>query len=45
VASNRGVIIHPARWRLLPFLNGLAPWLLDAVTRREYARIRALLRR
>ncbi len=45
VARNRGVIIHPAAWRLLPLLNRLAPWLLDALLRREYARVRALLAR
>jgi len=45
VARNRGVIIHPAWWRALPFLDGVAPWLVAALTRREYARVRALLRR
>jgi hypothetical protein len=30
---------------VLPLLNGLAPWLLDALLRREYARVRALLAR
>jgi len=45
VARNRGVIIHPAAWRLLPLVNRLAPWLLDALLRREYARVRALLGR
>jgi len=45
VAHDRAVIIHPAAWRLLPLMNRLAPWLLDALLRREYARIRALLGR
>jgi NAD(P)-dependent dehydrogenase (short-subunit alcohol dehydrogenase family) len=45
VARNRGVIVHPASWRLLPLVSGLAPWLLDALLRREYARVRALLGR
>jgi NAD(P)-dependent dehydrogenase (short-subunit alcohol dehydrogenase family) len=45
VARNRGVIIHPAAWRLLPLVNRLAPWLLDVLLRREYARVRALLGR
>jgi len=45
VARNRGVIIHPGFWRVLPLLNGLAPWLVDALLRREYARVRAFLAR
>lgn len=45
VARNRAVIVHPAWWRLLPLLHRLAPWLLDALLRREYARMRALLGR
>jgi len=48
VARNRGVIIHPAAWRLLPLVNRLAPWLLEVLLRREYAqyaRVRALLGR
>ena len=45
VARNRGVIIHPAWWRLLPLLNRLAPGRLDVLLRREYARVRVLLGR
>ena len=45
VARNRSVIIHPAWWRVLPFLNGAAPWVVAALTRREYARVRGLLGR
>jgi len=45
VARTREVIIHPAAWRLLPLLNRLVPWLLDALLRREYARVRAIPRR
>jgi NAD(P)-dependent dehydrogenase (short-subunit alcohol dehydrogenase family) len=42
VARNRAVIVHPAWWRLLPLLSRLAPWLLNALLRREYARMRVL---
>lgn len=42
VARNRAVIVHPAWWRLLPLLSRLAPWLLEALLRHEYARIRVL---
>jgi NAD(P)-dependent dehydrogenase (short-subunit alcohol dehydrogenase family) len=42
VARNRAVIVHPAGWRALRFLNGVAPSLVDALVRREYARVRAL---
>ena len=45
VARNRAVIVHPAWWRLVPLLGRLAPWLLDALLRREYARVRAMLGR
>jgi NAD(P)-dependent dehydrogenase (short-subunit alcohol dehydrogenase family) len=45
VARGRKVITHPAWWRLLSFLAGAAPWLVESVTRREYARIRALIGR
>jgi NAD(P)-dependent dehydrogenase (short-subunit alcohol dehydrogenase family) len=45
VARNRGLIVHPAWWRLLVRLQGTAPWLMDVLTRREYARLRALLGR
>lgn len=42
VARNRAVIVHPAWWRVLRFLNGVAPSLVDALSRRELARVRAL---
>jgi hypothetical protein len=42
VARNRAVIVHPAWWRVLRFLNGVAPSLMDALGRRELAKIRAL---
>ncbi len=45
VARGRKVITHPAWWRLVSWLGGAAPWLLEAATRREYARVRALLGR
>jgi NAD(P)-dependent dehydrogenase (short-subunit alcohol dehydrogenase family) len=41
VARNREVIVHPAWWRLLRLLNGVAPSLMDALARRELAKIRA----
>jgi len=40
VARNRAVIIHPRWWRALRFLNGVAPSLIDALSRRELARLR-----
>jgi NAD(P)-dependent dehydrogenase (short-subunit alcohol dehydrogenase family) len=43
VARNRAVIVHPAWWRVLRFVNGIAPSLMDALARRELAKIRALL--
>jgi NAD(P)-dependent dehydrogenase (short-subunit alcohol dehydrogenase family) len=45
VARGRKLITHPAWWRLVSWLGGAAPWLVEAATRREYARIRALLGR
>jgi NAD(P)-dependent dehydrogenase (short-subunit alcohol dehydrogenase family) len=45
VARNRGVIIHPAWWRLVSLLSAVAPWLLAALLRRVYARVRALVGR
>jgi NAD(P)-dependent dehydrogenase (short-subunit alcohol dehydrogenase family) len=41
VARNRAVIVHPAWWRAVRFLNAVAPSLLDALARRELARLRA----
>ncbi len=42
VARNRAVIVHPAWWRLLRVLNGVAPSLVDALARREFEKIRRL---
>jgi NAD(P)-dependent dehydrogenase (short-subunit alcohol dehydrogenase family) len=42
VARNRAVIIYPAWWRVLRLLSGVAPSLIDALARRELAKIRAL---
>ena len=42
VARNRAVIVHPAWWRVLRLLSGVAPSLVDALARRELAKIRAL---
>ena len=41
VARNRAVIVHPAWWRALRFLNGVAPSLLDALSRLALARLPA----
>ena len=42
VARNSAVIVHPAWWRVLRLLSGVAPSLMDALARRELAKIRAL---
>ena len=42
VARNRGVIVHPAWWRLVRWLDGVLPSLGEALARRELARVRAL---
>ena len=42
VARHRAVIVHPAWWRILRLLNGVAPSLVEALARRELARIQAL---
>ena len=42
VARNRAVIVHPAWWRVLRFLNGVAPSLMDALGRQQLEKIRAL---
>jgi hypothetical protein len=42
VARNRAVIVHPAWWRVLRLLSGVAPSAVDALARRELAKIRAL---
>lgn len=41
VARNRAVIVHPAWWRALRFLNSVAPSLLDALSRLALARLPA----
>jgi len=40
VARNRDVIVHPAPWRLVCLLQRACPWLVRALARREYARVR-----
>jgi short-subunit dehydrogenase len=45
VARGRTLITHPAWWRIVSWLGGAAPWLVEALTRREYARVRTLLGR
>ncbi|HEX9187528.1 MAG TPA: SDR family oxidoreductase [Vicinamibacteria bacterium] len=42
VARNRAVIVHPAWWRPVRWLAGALPWLGEAFSRRELARVRAL---
>ena len=43
VARDRAVIVHPAGWRVAAFLQRTAPWLVRALSRRAYARVRPLL--
>jgi hypothetical protein len=45
VARNRGVIVHPAWWRALRLLNGVAPSLVEAIGRREIETVRRELGR
>ena len=45
VARGRKLITHPAWWRLVSWLGGAAPWLVEAATRRQYARLRTRLGR
>jgi NAD(P)-dependent dehydrogenase (short-subunit alcohol dehydrogenase family) len=40
VARNRGVIVIPAWWRLIRFLNGVSPRLADAITMPQLRGIR-----
>ncbi len=40
VLRNRGVIVHPAWWRALRALDGVAPSLVEAIARREVERVR-----
>ena len=42
VARNRAIIVHPAWWRVLRFLSGVAPSLMDALARREFEKLGAL---
>jgi NAD(P)-dependent dehydrogenase (short-subunit alcohol dehydrogenase family) len=42
VARNRAVIVHPLWWRALRLLGSACPGLVDAYSRRELARLRAL---
>ena len=41
VARNRGVIVHPAWWRLVRWLDGVLPSFGEALARRGLERIRA----
>jgi NAD(P)-dependent dehydrogenase (short-subunit alcohol dehydrogenase family) len=43
VARDRDVIVHPAPWRAVCLLQRLAPRLVRALARREYARLRPLI--
>ena len=43
VARDKHVIVHPAGWRVVCFLQRTAPWLVRAMSRREYAKVRPLL--
>ena len=43
VARDRDVIVHPAGWRAVCQLQRAAPWLLRALARREYAKVRPLV--
>jgi NAD(P)-dependent dehydrogenase (short-subunit alcohol dehydrogenase family) len=45
LARGRKLITHPAWWRIVSWLGGAAPWLVEALTRREYARLRTRLGR
>jgi NAD(P)-dependent dehydrogenase (short-subunit alcohol dehydrogenase family) len=45
VLRNRGVIVHPAWWRALRALDGVAPSLVEAIARREVERVRRELGR
>jgi NAD(P)-dependent dehydrogenase (short-subunit alcohol dehydrogenase family) len=43
VARNRDVIVHPLGWRAVRLLQRAAPWLVRALSRREYAKLRPLI--
>jgi NAD(P)-dependent dehydrogenase (short-subunit alcohol dehydrogenase family) len=40
VARNRDVIVHPAGWRVVRLLQRFCPWLVRALSRLAYARLR-----
>jgi len=42
VARNKSVIVHPAWWRVVWFLERSCPWLVEAMSRRAYAKLRPL---
>jgi NAD(P)-dependent dehydrogenase (short-subunit alcohol dehydrogenase family) len=43
VARDKDVIVHPRGWRLVRLLQSTCPWLVRALSRREYAKVRPLL--
>jgi len=43
VARDKDVIVHPRGWRMLRLLQSTCPWLVRALSRREYAKVRPLL--
>ena len=43
VARDKGVIVHPRGWRVVRLLQSTCPWLVRALSRREYAKLRPLL--
>ena len=43
VARDKDVIVHPRGWRVLRLLQSSCPWLVRALSRREYAKVRPLL--
>jgi len=43
VRRNKDVIVHPRGWRMLRLLQSTCPWLVRALSRREYAKVRPLL--
>jgi short-subunit dehydrogenase len=45
LARNQGVVIVPAWWRVLRFLNAIFPSLAEALGRRELRRVAAQMRR
>jgi NAD(P)-dependent dehydrogenase (short-subunit alcohol dehydrogenase family) len=43
VARDKGVIVHPRGWRVVRLLQSTCPWLVRALSRREYAKLRPQL--